>query len=446
MDPFAPNCGSVDNGLLIFRSLFAINPTTNLPISSQYIFSADGIGGIQWQDIFTNMSTFSKLTGAGVGYLPSTLSTLSTAFFSLSNTVIANNTPVSLQTLTNSVNGLGNNGYVSSTQLTSTIDGLGTYGYVSTSGLQAFASGLYLQNVTSTNTGLGTLGYASSLSLYSTIAGLGSLRYISSTQLTSSIRGLGTYGYVSSLSLQSTVTSFNNSQISTLDGLGSYGYISSLSLQSTVKKLLQNISLGDVGALNINNGNIVITNVNGSLNFSNIRNSTITYKGINGLTQASTFNTDMYFSSANLQLSSFTNYITNASKITADIFPNFVFCSMADPLNYNRTQLLTLSTYLTYQNTNILTTTNNSLFAASSYSSSNVFQTPMRMSFSGTDIPAVNKNNAVDPTAPKDDYVLMHRLVNGLTSNITPGLANSNIQLYMASTNSVFLTVQNNSL
>jgi hypothetical protein len=188
--------------------------------------------------------------------------------------------------------------------------------------------------------------------------------------------------------------------------------------------------------------------VGGSINFSNIYNSSITYKGTNGFAIASTFNTDMYFSSANLQLSTFTDFIVNKSVITSDIFPNFLFCSMVDPYSANNTKVYTISTFLTYKNSNILTTTNNSFLVASSYKtatsigSSNAFQVPIRMSFKGTDIPDLINRTVL----PSDDYVLMHRVVNGMSSNLTPGFATQNVQLYMASTNSVFLTVQNNSL
>ena len=451
MDPFALNGRSIDTDLLIFRSLFAIDPNTNLPVSSQSLLSTDGRGGLQWQDAFTNISTLSKLTGAGVDFLPSTLYTLSTSLYTLSN-YMATAAPGSLsgQGVSNITNNLGSfpTRYVSSLSLTSTIDGLGTYGYLSTASLQTFASGLYLQNVASTNNGLGLLGYISSPSLTSSLRGLGTFGYISSPSLTSSIDGLGKLGYVSSLSLQSTVTSLNKFLTSTVGGLGSYGYVSSLSLQSTVADLLRNITVTTTGNLVVSNSKITISNVGGSINFSNIYNSSITYKGANGFAITSTFNTDMYFSSANLQLSTFTGFIVNKSVLTADIFPNFLFCSMVDPYSANNTKVYTLSTFLTYKNSNILTTTNNSFLVASSYKtatsvgSSNPFQVPIRMSFKGTDIPDLINGNVV----PADDYVLMHRVVNGMSSNLTPGFATQNVQLYMASTNSVFLTVQNNSL
>jgi hypothetical protein len=39
--------------------------------------------------------------------------------------------------------------------------------------------------------------------------------------------------------------------------------------------------------------------------------------------------------------------------------------------------------------------------------------------------------------------VLTHRLVNALSFNLSGGLTNTNVNIYMASTNSVFVTMQN---
>lgn len=451
MDPFALNGRSIDTDLLIFRSLFAIDPNTNLPVSSQSLLSTDGQGGLQWQDAFTNMSTFSQRTGAGVGFLPSTLYTLSTGMYGLSN-FVSKAAPdfLNLQTSLDSL--AGRYGYISSPSLASTVDGLGSAGYVSTTGLLAISystlNSLYRTSAVSTNIGLGTFGYISSLSLQSTFKGLGTAGYVSTPSIQSTIQGLGTYAYISSLSLQSTITSLTSLQTSTVTGLGTSGYISSLSLQSTVSNLLQNITVNTAGSLIVANSKLTIGSVNGNISFSNVYNSSLTYKGMNGLITASTFNRDMYFSSANLQLSTFTNYIVNKSLLTADIFPNYIFCSMADPMSQFTTQLFTMSSFLAYKQNNILTTTNNSLLVASSYAtpsgigSSNSYQTPIRMSFKASDIPDLINGNVT----AADDYVLMHRVVNSLSSNLTPGFRTSNIQMYMASTNSVFLSIQNNSL
>ena len=67
---------------------------------------------------------------------------------------------------------------------------------------------------------------------------------------------------------------------------------------------------------------------------------------------------------------------------------------------------------------------------------SNSFQTPLKMSINGANI-----YGNYD-----EDYVLTHRLVEALSFNLSGGLTNSNVNIYMASTNSVFVTMQNGSV
>lgn len=63
--------------------MFALNPDTNMPISTNYVVTTDGIGGLTWLNPFTNLST----AGPGVGYLPSTLLNLTSNLSSLSSYV-----------------------------------------------------------------------------------------------------------------------------------------------------------------------------------------------------------------------------------------------------------------------------------------------------------------------------------------------------------------------
>ena len=72
---------SYDSQTLIMRTLFALDPDTNMPISTNYIVSTDGIGGLTWMSPFTNLST----AGTGVGYLPSTLYSLSSNLSSVTS-------------------------------------------------------------------------------------------------------------------------------------------------------------------------------------------------------------------------------------------------------------------------------------------------------------------------------------------------------------------------
>ena len=256
MDPYIQQNRSFDTDLLILRSLFALDPNTQLPISTGYILSTDGVGGLTWVNpiLFGGISLpmlTSTVTGLG------TLAYVSTSFLD--------------NALTSTTQGLGLLNYVSSSQLASTVQGLGTVGYVSTQGLNSLLG--------STVRGLGTAGYVSTAtlgstlqsttafifnpvryissgnlisttsgilnntgfyatfdSLYSTTAGLGTIGYLSAStllvSLPSTVAGLGQAGYVSTTGLRTAL-------LSTVTGLGTASYVSSLTpaLPSTVEGL-----------------------------------------------------------------------------------------------------------------------------------------------------------------------------------------------------------------
>lgn len=428
----------------IFRSLFAIDSNTNLPVPAQYILTTDGQGGLNWQSIFNNINTVSPT----IGYLPSTINSFSNSITDLSTLIVTSAIPGSINgpQLFSTASGIGNLGYVSTAQLTSSLQGLGSLGYVSTSGVQQLVTNslnsFYQSAAFSTNNGLGSLGYISTSQLISTVGGLSNAGYVRYSNIQSTVTSLGTYGYVSTLALQSTYTSVKSLaqyvHSSTIQGLGSYGYVSSLSLQSSISNILRVVQVNAAGSLVINSGaNVYISSLGNIAYTSNFYNSSIIYKGTNGNTIASTTNNDFFFSTASLQLSGFSNYITSNTQITADIFPNFLFCA-GYPRNVSQTIALPMSTFLSYQGHPILSTTNNSLLILNSFNDgqSNYFQAPIRMRFSGGQI-------AASPSNYTEEYVLHHRIPNAFANGLTPGLANSNIQVYMASTNSVFLTVQN---
>ena len=46
MDPFSQLRRSYDTEMLILRTLFALDPDTNLPISTNFIVTTDGLGGL----------------------------------------------------------------------------------------------------------------------------------------------------------------------------------------------------------------------------------------------------------------------------------------------------------------------------------------------------------------------------------------------------------------
>lgn len=140
---------SYDTEMLILRTLFALDPDTNMPISTNYVVTTDGIGGLQWMSPFQNLST----AGPGVGHLPSTLNSMSTTLAGVSS--LASSLQIGLSTLSTTI------------------------------GNAFLNSGIYLDNLTSTVTGLGSVNYISTTQLISTVEGLGSSDYVSSSQLAS---------------------------------------------------------------------------------------------------------------------------------------------------------------------------------------------------------------------------------------------------------------------
>lgn len=260
MDPYNQQNRSLDTDLLILRSLFALDPNTNLPISTNYILSTDGLGGLVWTDPLI-------LGGINFPILQSTTIGLGTiGYVSTSKLDTA---------LTSTTIGLGSLQYVSTsfldTALTSTTRGLSGLGYISTATMD--------QALTSTSKGLGNLSYISASTLasslqsttafifnpvryissgnlistthgiltnfnfgitieqnVSTVAGLGSIGYISTSGFISSLRstvaGLGTIGYISSSQLYSTIDSVVPS---TVEGLGTSGYVSTSYLDAAFR-------------------------------------------------------------------------------------------------------------------------------------------------------------------------------------------------------------------
>ena len=202
----------------ILRSLFALDPTTNLPISSFYTMTTDGIGGVNWMSEVKYISS-----SLGIDNLPSTIQGNSTSI----SYIIPG-----LSSLSTAIGNGGIPGSVTGGQLVSTTtgltNGLGSLGYVSTLGLN------------STITGLGSLGFLSSVSslqptLNSTLKGLGSLGFLSTVQpsLNSTIQGLGSFGFLSSAQLPLT---------STVIGLNVYGYVNTVNLVSTTVNLQSNLN------------------------------------------------------------------------------------------------------------------------------------------------------------------------------------------------------------
>ena len=200
MDPRMYNKKGYDMDLTVLRSLFALDSNTNIPISTNWFLTADGIGGLQWESMAWYMST------------------VSISNIQMLDTNLINNPYRHNITITN--------------------------GGLYVDGAPVVGSGLSIVQLTSSLQGLGTYGYVSTLSLYSSIAGLGTAGYVSSGTLTSTVVGLGTAGYVSTTSLYSTVV-----------GLGTAGYVSTAQYNSFSNLIYNNISY-------ISSGNLYSTTTN----------------------------------------------------------------------------------------------------------------------------------------------------------------------------------------
>ncbi len=465
---------SYDTQMLILRTLFALDPDTNLPISTNYVVTTDGIGGLVWLNPFTNLST----AGAGIGYLPSTIDGMRSNISSLSTTVSSLVVGLSsLSTvlgqayissgiyspeLTSTTQGLGTLGYLSSPQLLSTVGGLAYANYISTSQLTSTVSWILdpsryvstgalvssMANVfpaslmISTVEGLGSAGYISTSQLVSTTQGLSTTifstfystivpQFLTPLQLTSSISSLATLGYISSSQLTSTVAWFQDAS----------RYVSTGALVSTAAGLSTNLQtsfyIDNAGALNIFGGTVVVSSVTSVVFLSTFALSSLTYQGNNGTITPvrypdATLGNHMFFSSAKLAFNQFSNYILNTSQINLEVYPTFVF----PRLNTGATSysLFNMSSMLAYGKDYLSPIASSWVYAGTQTNGfGNVYQQPIQLQIPGSLI----ANNYAN------DYYLVHNLTSSVTSNLAPGFVNGDIEVRFGSTNSVFLSIQN---
>ena len=237
MDPRLYGKRGYDMDLTIFRSLFALDSNTNIPISTNLLMTSDGIGGIQWESLAWYTSTVSisniKILDVNTANaIPVHNLTIQNGNL-LVDGVGAVGSGISIIQLASSITGLGSAGYVSTASLYSTVAGLGTAGYVSSATL------------TKTVEALGTTGYVSTTSLYSTVAGLGTAGYVSTAQFNSFSNFIyNPVSYISSGNLFSTsisllgyIDGFVNSQgsaISSFTVTGTVNFFSTLSIGTFV--------------------------------------------------------------------------------------------------------------------------------------------------------------------------------------------------------------------
>jgi hypothetical protein len=484
---------SYDTEMLILRTLFALDPDTNMPISTNFVVTTDGIGGLVWVNPYTNLST----AGAGIGYLPSTINSLSSTVASLSTQVSSLTIGLSsLSTvlglayissgiydnqLTSTTVGLGTIGYVSTSQLVSSIVGLGTVNYVSstqlasttawildasryvsTGALVSSVAGLLpLPQLVSTVDGLGTVGYLSTSQLVSTVVGLGTSGYLSTSQLVSTVEGISTTVFSTFFSTLVPEFISPTQLLSTVSSLGSYGYVSTSQLTSTVawfQDVSRYVSTGalvsttaglstnlqttffidNAGTLNIYGGTTVISSIASVVFLSTFVLSSLTYEGSNGVYSPvrypdATLGNNMFFSTAKLSLDKFSSYILASSRINLEFYPTFVF----PRLNTGATtyMAINMSSMLAYGTGYLSNDIASSWVYAGTQTSGfgNVYQQPIHLQIPGSLI----ANNYVN------EYYLVHNLPNSVTSNLTPGFTSGDIQVQFGSTNSVFLSIQN---
>jgi hypothetical protein len=219
MDPRFAFRKGYDTDLLILRSLFALNPATNLPISSSYLLTTDGVGGLEWESAIQLLST-----AIGIPNLASTINAFSTN--------ISTNTGILTSYSTNFLTRAISTRTLSSGQVTTSTLTLFDLVNNSQQTLTASNGQLYLNgNPLIAGSGV-TQGQ-----LVSTTVGLGTAGYVSTSSLVSTVRGLGTAGYVST---------------ATLNALSNYvfdpvRYISTGNLFSTTESLLSYVASYNVG-------------------------------------------------------------------------------------------------------------------------------------------------------------------------------------------------------
>jgi hypothetical protein len=466
---------SYDTDLMILRTMFALDPDTNLPISTNFVVTTDGIGGLTWMSPFTNLST----AGLGVGYLPSTIDELRSNVSSLStlvssivvglsslSTVLGQSyisSGIYSPQLTSTTVGLGSIGYVSTGHLRSTVEGLGTSYYVSTLSLMSTVS-WFIDPLRFVSTGAlvsTTAGILPLQQLTSSVKGLGSAGYISTGGLVSSVQGLGTAGYISTGSLVSTVAALGTTLVSTVNSLGSQGYVSTSQLTSTVAwfqdasryistgnliSTVAGISTNQTATFYIDNGNeftilggtVIVSSVNTIAYLSTFLLSSVTYQGVNGSITPTVYpdpttGRNLFFSSATIPFDRFSSFILSNTRLNLDLYPNFVFPRLnTGASGYS---FFPMSTFLAYGTGYLYSQVATSYVYAGTQAAGfgNPYQQPIQLQIPGSLI--ANTFGA--------QYRIVHNLPDSVTSNLTPGFVNGAMEVRYGSTNSVFLSIQN---
>lgn len=445
---------------ILFKSRFAVDDRTGLPISTAFTLSADGLGGIQWISPLGSLSTYGALVSTTTlnnlpAYLESTtkdVNTLSTSISTINVSIInilssysVFEPQISQSQLNSTVQGLGNAGYISSAQFTP----------VSTSVSQLQSNWLYTSTVLSSLITFSTSLRGQTESTFSTYTGitlvpaLGNLgtpangnpgnAFVSTFTLLQVVSGASTFGYVTNTQVTSTVT-----------GLATAGYVSSTQLTSTVNSLLSSVN----SRVTIENtlGNVFITNsqVNFStpatvVYFSTLYLSSVNYLGTFASTGTVVNTADIRFSSLLFPLSSFREYITSNSRMFIDYYPTFIFTRLSQnatsvPILQMTTTVIQGTSVAAVGSTRHTATVIPNLTTSPSGSNGaemecyNLYTTPMRLQL---DTAALSNTST--------NISLLHVITNGYSiAGINPNaFQNSTVIIRTGTSNSVFFTVHN---
>lgn len=469
------------SNIIVLRTVYALQSNTGQFLSSGQTLVTNGLGGTSWLDMASSLI----ITGGAImNNLPCSISTvyvntcniqiLSNALYpglsSLSVAIAQTAGTISQSNLVSSMQGIGNLGFASTATVSTILGVTAQTGATTTSTMSSIAGqissyGIPTQstlnlNLASTVAGLGELGYISTAQLVSTSLGfsqfISSLGTSSVTQttagFTSTVAGLGTSQYLSSSQLISTVKGLGQTYISTglftstVAGLGSIGYVSSSQLVSTFIALSSqkaNIRFDTTtNVTTIDSVNYFATGAN-IIYVSTFFQSSFFYSGNNQQLTAATCNIhDLCFSTANINFSHFSSFIDGNSRLTLDIYPTIALSKLATGANALPT--LFISSFLQAGNTRFFSTTTNSpvfigntrtLLENGSYvDSSNIFNQCIKMT-----IPMNTVINCYSST-----FSLIHYMPSSLNNGaFQNALHNAQVTPTFASTNSLFLSVQN---
>jgi hypothetical protein len=192
---------------------------------------------------------------------------------------------------------------------------------------------------------------------------------------------------------------------------------------------------------------ITISSLASVVYLSSFLQSTVTYKGSNGniAPKWSVGTQPISFTTANLQLDSFSSLITPNAIVNIEVLGNFMFSPLALPQtpvpiymsSFVQSGASGNSNYLSSQmfQTMFFPTQYNSGVAGGLYGGlSNYISPTIKLSLPGS---------VVQGFYPNTPIVLGHYLPNAVTLNLTQGFLNSNATVFFGSTNSVFVSVQN---